>query len=693
MADDARWIKTHCARMDHGGCGLFVGVMDNTIVKVKGDPDGFLNKGYICPKGIASPDRLTHPKRLRHPLKRKGGRGEGKWQKISWQEALNEIAYNLNRIKEEYGAKGVAFGAGMPKGLDHFVLVRLANLFGSPNVITTQDVCHAPREITGVHTCGFYPVADLHHKSKLAVLWASNITSTNEEGEICSMLMEQIKSGTELVIIDPRKIDLTNKAKTWLQIRPGTDHALALGLLNVIIEDSLYDKDFVEKWTYGFEDLRDHVQKYTPEKISDITWVPPDLIRETARHYAESKPAVILWGNPIEQNIHTFDITRALICLMAITGNLDIPGGNVNAHDPKIMGLGPFVRADLFPDRRKEMISAYHKVIPRFMTVPPSYFKKAILEGVPYPVKGFYAMGSNPMLSYADSRQTYDALMKLDYIAVADLFMTPTASMADIVLPVASQFEFNDIGHYGLGHGFILARQKVVDPPEECWPDMKILNELGKYISPKEYWHDDYNKFLDDVLEPSGLTYDQFVEKGYLKGPDRFKLYEEKGFRTPTGKVEVKLSTAEKFGLPPLPTFNGLPEEDDPDYPLVLTSSKSRYFLHSSYRWIKRLREKRPNPKAEIHPETAEKNNLLNGDEVIIETKVGEITQMVHLNSDIHPRVVNASYGWWFPEGKVESQYEWERSNFNILTSTEKLNKQFGTPNLKGIGCRIRRKR
>jgi len=211
-------------------------------------------------------------------------------------------------------------------------------------------------------------------------------------------------------------------------------------------------------------------------------------------------------------------------------------------------------------------------------------------------------------------------------------------------------------------------------------------------MSSKEYWHDDYNEFLDDVLKPSGLTYSQFVEKGYLKGPDRFKPYEEKGFRTPTGKVELKLSTADKFKLPPLPTFDGLPEEDDPDYPLVLTSSKSRYFLHSSYRWIKRLREKRPNPKAEIHPETAAKHNLSDGDEIIIGTKMGEITQTVHLNNDLHPRVINASHGWWFPEGKAESQYEWEKSNFNILTSTDKLSKQYGTPNLKGIGCRIRRK-
>ncbi|HPC33866.1 MAG TPA: molybdopterin-dependent oxidoreductase, partial [Syntrophales bacterium] len=182
---EMKWFKTHCARMDHGGCGLLVGVKDNRIVQVKGDPDGFLNKGYVCPKGVISPDRLTHPDRLKHPLRRVGDKGAGKWERISWPEALGTIADNLKDIREKHGARAVAFGVGMPKGLDHFFQIRLANLFGSPNVIASQDVCHAPREITGIHTCGFYPVVDFHHPSKLVVLWGSNITATNEEGEIC----------------------------------------------------------------------------------------------------------------------------------------------------------------------------------------------------------------------------------------------------------------------------------------------------------------------------------------------------------------------------------------------------------------------------------------------------------------------------------------------------------------------------
>jgi anaerobic selenocysteine-containing dehydrogenase len=685
-----KWFKTHCARMDHGGCALLAGVRDNRIVKIKGDPDGFLNRGYICPKAIASPDRLTHPDRLKHPLKRTGKRGEGKWTAVSWEEALHDIAENLTRIKNKHGAKAVAFGLGMPKGLDHFLMIRLANLFGSPNVVASQDVCHAPREITGLHTCGFYPVTNLHHPSRLVMLWGSNITSTNEEGEICRLLLDQLKEGTRLIVVDPRKTDLTDRSEKWLQLKPGTDHALALGMLNVIIQEALYDKPFVEKWTHGFEAFASHVEKFTPEKMADVTGVPAQLIREAARCYAGASPAAIQWGNPIEHSNKNFHTIRALVCLMAICGNLDIPGGNIHARDPRIMGLGPFVRADLLPDKWKEMISTHHGTIPRLMTVPPAYFRTAVLESIPYPVKGFYAMGSNPMLSWADSRRTYDALMHLDFFAIADLFMTPSAALADIVLPAASHFEMDDIGHYGLGHGYILARPKIVDPPEDCWPDLKIINELGRRISPAEHWHDDPGRFLEDLLKPSGLSYQEFVEKGFLKGPDTFRKYEEKGFKTPTGKVELKLSTAEKFKLAPFPDAQELPEREDPDYPLVLTSAKSRYFLHSSYRWIARLREKRPHPRADIHPETASQYGIQDGDNVTIETPYGRMTHTARITGGVHPNVISASHGWWFPEEDADSLYGWERSNFNMLTSSENLGKEFGTPNLKGIGCRIK---
>jgi len=247
----------------------------------------------------------------------------------------------------------------------------------------------------------------------------------------------------------------------------------------------------------------------------------------------------------------------------------------------------------------------------------------------------------------------------------------------------------NDIGHYGIGHGMILARPKVVEPPAECWPDIKIMNELGKRVSDPELWHDNHEEFLEDLLRPAGLTYAQFVEKGYLKGPDRFRSYLEKEFPTPTGKVELRLSTAEKFGLKALPEFTGFPEDDDPEFPLLVVSAKSRYYLLSSYRWVEKLREKRPHPTVEIHPDTAAQYGIAEGDDVRIETKYGAITQKARLTDIIHPRVVSASLGWWFPEGDPGRQYDWQSANFNMLTSIGKLGREFGTPNLKNLPCRI----
>ncbi len=687
---DLRWTQTHCARMDHGGCGIEVATKGNRIVKIKGDKNGFLNKGYICSKGLAAAERLTHPDRLKHPLRRKGQRGEGNWEKISWEEALSTISRNLLQIKETCGAKGVAFCQGMPKGMEHFVLIRLANLFGSPNVVAVQDVCHAPREVTGLHTCGFYPVTDFHHPSETILVWGSNATHTNEEGEICSLLLDQLKRGARLMVIDPRKTDLARRAELWLQPRPATDHLMALSFLNVVIEENLFDRHFVETWTHGFHELSMHVKDFAPEKVRDITWVEPDLLRAAARLYAKSHPAAIHWGNALEQNRHAFDAARGIICMMALCGNLDIPGGNIQANEPIILPLGKYVRADLLPEKRKEMIHASHGTIPRLMTVPPAFFRKAVLEEIPYPVKGAYIQCANPVMAYADSNMTVAALERLDFLAVSDLFMTPTAALADIVLPAATGFEFDDIGHYGLGHGYLLARPKVVDPPEACRPDVQILNDLGSIMTGREHWFKDYRELVEMVLKPSGLTYKAFAQKGYLKGKDRFRKYEEKGFRTPTGKVELSLSTASKFKLPPLPEASH-PPHDDPDYPLILISAKDRFYLHSAYRWVTPLREKSPDAMVEIHPETAAEYGISNGDAVSIETRTGRIQQKARLTSRIHPRVISAAYGWWFPEEDVAQRSNWTRANFNMLTTTDDLGREFGTPNLKGVGCRIRR--
>lgn len=690
MNTDARRLKTHCARLDHGGCGLLAEVRDNRIVQLKGDPDGFLNRGYICPKGRASMQRLDHPERLRQPLQRSGPRGAGRWRQISWEQALATITERLQAVKSEHGARSVAFCQGMPKGLEHFLLIRLANAFGSPNVVATQDVCHAAREISGLHTCGFYPVADFHHPSALVVLWGSNITSTNEEGQICSLCLRQVQNGAATIVVDPRRTDLAASARHWLALRPGSDHLMALAWLHVIITEERYDRAFVEGWSHGFEDLARHVAPFTPEAAAAVTRVPAEEIRAAARLYAASRPAAIQWGNPIEQNVHAFDTARALVCLMAVCGNLDVPGGNVQAVEPDVLRPGKFVRADLLPDKPRSMLGAHHGTIPRLMTVPAAYFKRAVLQGDPYPVKAAYMQCTNPLLAWGDSQETLAALQRLDFLAVADICLSPTAALADIVLPAATHFEFNDIGHYGLGHGVLLARPGIVTPPEACRPDMQIINELGKRLAPAADWPENWEIFLDRLLAPAGLDFAAFAQRGFLKGAEAFGKYREAGFRTPSGKVELVLSTADRLGVSPLPSGTGLPEAPDVDYPLILSGFKDKYYLHSSYRWMPALRRRRPEPLVELHPQTAAAYGIRDGERVVIETRRGRIVQRARLTEEILPEVVCVAYGWWFPEAGAAARFDWERANANMLTSTSRLGREFGTPNLKALNCRIR---
>ena len=494
-------VKTFCARMDHGGCGLLVHVENGKIVKVEGDPDSPLNKGTMCAKGIAQVERLNHPDRLRHPLKRAGAKGGGKWEPISWEEALSTIAQKIQENLDREQGRGIAFAQGTPKGLELYMMIRLANLLKVPHVVTPGSICHMPRETAAIITCGFFPVPDYDQPPALVLVWGSNLFQTNEEGVIGSQLRRALDRGAKLITIDPRKTLLASKANLWLQPRPGSDLALALGMLKVIVEEGLYDQNFVRSWTVGFEELKILLQEYPLNRVSSLTWISEEKIAAAARLYARNQPACIQWGNALEHNIHSVQSARALMILKAVTGNLDAPGGNVNRIGPSVLRPGDFVLSKSFADKRGKLLGPQFRLASMMGFTPNQLIIKAILSGTPYPIRVMYIQGGNPLLSYANAAETFQALKKLEFLAVAEIFMTPTAQLADIVLPTATNFEFDDIGHYGLPHGFILARPKVVDPPEQCWPDLWILNELGKKLGQEKSFWPTLRACLEDVLK------------------------------------------------------------------------------------------------------------------------------------------------------------------------------------------------
>ena len=688
-------IKSTCG-LCSVGCGIRVHTKNGEIVKVEGDPDNLLNRGELCTKGLASLEYLHHPHRLRYPLKREGERGSGRWQKVSWDEALEEISIHLNKIKSESGAESVAFVHGAAKGLQESYLSRLANVFGTPNVAWQGHVCFLPRVLASRITYGFYAVPDYDYPPSCIMVWGKNLDATLHHAY--KRVIDALEKGSKLLVVDPRETELTKKADLWLQPRPGSDLALALGMLYVIIHEELIEKAFVEKWTIGFDRLKDHILDYPPERIEEITWVPAEKLRQAARIYAEHSPSCIQWGNAIDHGLNSFQNARAICILRAITGNLGAPGGEIQPLFLPLFGRrSPELELieKMCPNKWEKRVGADMKGLPMIRYVQPQSIVKAIIDQDPYPIRGLYIQGANPLLSYTNAQKTYKALRKVDFSAVADMFMTPTAALADMVLPVASYLEFDSIVTPPYSYPMTLVQQKVTRIGE-CRSDYEILAGLAKKLDLGEYFWDREEQCLDFVLRPAGLSFEELKRIAIIPGSLQYRRYKDKGFETPSGKVEIYSHRLQEWGFDPLPTYQEPPETpySEPalaeEYPLILTTWKSAPFRHSGGRQVNTLRGEHSEPVVYIHPETAEKADINDGDRIYIETIRGRIQQKVRLTKGIDPKVIGVDYAWWFPEKDASNLYGWAEANVNILADDRPpYSPEMGTTNLRGILCKI----
>jgi len=677
----------------YAGCGILVHVDNGKAVKIEGDPESPVNRGLLCKKALASLEFLYHPERLRYPLKRKGNRGEGKWQKISWDEALGLISERLKSTKKNSGAESVVFIQGAAKGLQETFLRRFANVFGTPNLASMGHVCFLPRKFGSLMTFGYYPCADYDYPPSCIMVWASNKPKIAEYQKT----LDATENGAKLIVIDPRKTELARQADVWARLRPGSDLALALGMINVLIKEELYDKPFVDEWAVGFDELKRHIEDYSPERVEEITWVQKGTIQDIARVYASTSPACIQMGNAFEHTINSFQTMRAISILKALTGNLSVPGGEVFQKPLPIPDrYAPELSLDdmLPEDKKRIRLGSDANFAPFYQYTHPSAVIKAISEGKPYPVHTAYVQGANLLVTYPNAKKVFEALMALDFLVVADLFMTPTAALADIVLPSASFLEFDSIvnpPYYPVAQ----IQQKVAEI-EECWPDFKILNELAKKMDLGEFFWEDERDFLDVILKPMRIDFDKFRERGALSGDKDYYHYKTKGFNTPSTKVELFSDRLREWGFDPLPAYYEPPETpySDPElakeYPLILTSWKSEYYRHSGQRQVETLRKYHPEPIVYIHPETAAGLGISEGDWVWIATKRGRIRQKAVFSEDIDPRVVGVDYAWWFPEKGADQQYGWRESNINILTDDNPpYNRELGSTSLRGILCKV----
>jgi anaerobic selenocysteine-containing dehydrogenase len=469
-------------------------------------------------------------------------------------------------------------------------------------------------------------------------------------------------------------------------------------MLNVIVNEGLYDKEFVKSHVYGWEPFVKRANEYPLARVEEITWVPKEKIIQAARLFATTKPAGIQWGVAIEQQINCADNDRLLMALMGITGNIDVPGGQVLFQQPRIRNVGHFGAHRMLPDvqREKRLGGERFRLAGNFGIINPKCVWDAILDEKPYPVKMLFFISSNPLMTRANAREIYRALEKVDFMAVSDFFITPTAELADIVLPTATWLEMDYIGDFWKRHGYILPRRKVIQVGE-CRSDHEMLNDLAHRVGQGEHWWDNFEQALDWILAPMGITWQDFKKMDYIRGERVEQKYSVKGFSTPTRKFELYSTLLEKWGYDPLPQYREPLEspysksELCRQYPYILiTGRRLPGFFHSENRQLPWMRELHRDPVVELHPDTARKEGIREGDWVVIESPRGKVRQRAKLFEGMDPRVVSAEHAWWFPE-KKDAGHGWDESNINILTDNayENCDAAMGATHIRTLLCRI----
>lgn len=721
-------IKKSCCYFCHQNCGVLAYVKDGKVIAIEGDPEFPTNSGGLCCRGNIALEHLDHPDRINYPMKRVGKRGEGKWETIGWDQAIEEIAEKLSGVRVEFGAEAVATAGGTQR-TDDWARRRFMNLFGSPNGFHNSHLCWIPTFMLETVVCGWSPFEVDMGLSRCLVLWGQNpgASSMPEMHHVTELR----KKGMKVIVIDPRYTETAAKSDLWLPLRPGSDLALALAWIHVLIYEGLYDMDFVDNNCVGFSELANHVEHFTPEWAEPLTWLSADLIRESARMYATNRPGNMQWGVAMDQQgraagaaIHA----RALI--RALAGNLDAPGSDLLTGpaldyftDEEMEGnefLPEEQKAKQMGADRFKLITwpGYSKVAEITKKVwgkvptaewmceahPPSVFR-AILSGQPYPIKALLVSATNPINSYGESKLVLEALRKVDFMVTCEYWMTPTAALSDYVLPIAGALERPTItSSYGCTD-FLMASQRAIQPMYERRNDYNFWKDLGVRLGQQEHWpwetvEDAYHY----KLEPAGYgvdNYDEFVEFFRYHFPEReYFKYQRQGFATPSGKVELYSSTLKELGYPPMPEYVGPVENeiDHPelaqDYPLVLTTGNGFMpFHHSEHFNIKNMRYLNHEPYFQINPATAEEYAIQEGDWVWIETKRGRIKQKADVTQAVAPRVIVTQRGWWFPERDINEPELGGclESNTNVLTSTrdEDCDPISGTWANRGLLCKI----
>jgi anaerobic selenocysteine-containing dehydrogenase len=653
-SNDSRIVRGACPHDCPDTCAMLVTVESGRATRVAGDPEHPVTQGFLCAKVNRYVERTYHRDRLLYPMRRVGPKGTGRFERISWDDALTEIAERLNAIRQSPdGAQGIlpysyAGTMGMVQGesMDR----RLFHSIGASKLDRT--ICSTAGGMGMKMTVGANIGADIEGipESDLILLWGTNTLTANPH--LWPFVTRARENGATVIAIDPIRTRTAAQCDEWIAIRPGTDAALALGMMNVVLARGLQDDDYITRHTIGFDRLRERVSEYSPEVVSGITGIPAETIVSLGERYGRSKAAFIRVNYGLQRHRGGGMAVRTIACLPALVGHWRRPGGGVQlsssanfAFDKAKLG-----RPDLSPPVRTI----------NMIQLGDALTKADAGVGGP-PVRALVVYNSNPAAVAPDRNLVLEGLRRDDlFTVVLEHFQTDTADHADILLPATTQLEHWDV-HFSYGHHYLTLNQPSIDPLGEALPNSEIFRRIAKRMGLTDPLFDDDDLTLIrqslawQAEKIRGITLEKLVEKGWMRLnlPKPYLPFAEGGFPTPSGKCELYSEQMAKMGLDPLPAFTAPYEfpEHVPElaarYPLTLISSPAHQFLNSTFVNIDSLRRGAREPECLLHPADAERRGIPVGARVVVYNDRGAFTAVARVEESIRPGVVWAPSIWW----------------------------------------------
>ncbi|MGQ0668846.1 MAG: molybdopterin-containing oxidoreductase family protein [Actinomycetota bacterium] len=654
-ADLPLLVRGACPHDCPDTCAWTVGVRDGVAVELRGDPDHPFTGGGLCAKvNHYLEDRVYNPDRLLYPLRRAGPKGSGELERVSWDEALEDIAARLKGIVAEDGAEAILpysyMGTqGMVQGMAmdgrFFARLEASRL--------ERTICGDNGQAGVAATIGIdagIDPEDIQH-ARLIIIWGTNTVVTNLH--LWPFVQRARRAGAEVIVIDPVRTRTAQAADRHMQPMPGTDAALALGMMHVIVAEDLYDHDYVERHTLGFDKLSDRLQDYPPKRAAEITRLSVEEIVDLARRYATVRPAAIRTLVGMEHRRNGAMTFRTVACLPALVGAWrDRGGGLVAMTGRHVRNAVPMQRLWMpeLEDPAKRLINMLE--LGRALTDP----------SLRPPIRALVVYNSNPAAIAPNQNLVLEGLARDDLFAVVhEQFMTDTARYADYVLPATTQAEHWDL-MYTWGHLYLSLNRPAIEPRGEAVPNSELFRRLARamgmdHLELQESDEEIIRRVLDaDHPWLEGITFERLLEEGWakLRVPEDWRPFADGNFPTPSGKCELYSERLAELGFDPLPAFEPAPESPagDPElaarYPLALVAAKTGlHFLNSSYGGIERHLKGEREPLLEIHPDDAQARGIRDGDMVRVFNERGEVEVRARVGDRVRPGVVSIPSGWW----------------------------------------------